>query len=115
MVGPWSQLQMKAGRVIRSGPLSSPESAAPISNSPPSPRSGSHHPCKELRPASWSQILFVAKFLRVVVVMAHAPLRFYRSWEAKMTKLALIVLAGASFLGTGIASAQYSFGDEGYW
>ena len=32
-----------------------------------------------------------------------------------MTKLALIVLAGASFLGTGIASAQYSFGDEGYW
>ena len=32
-----------------------------------------------------------------------------------MTKLALIVLAGASFLGTGIASAQYSFGDEEYW
>ena len=30
-----------------------------------------------------------------------------------MTKLALIVLAGASCLGTGIASAQYSFGDEG--
>ena len=32
-----------------------------------------------------------------------------------MKKLALIVLAGASLLGTGIASAQYSFGDEGYW
>jgi Protein of unknown function (DUF3551) len=32
-----------------------------------------------------------------------------------MSKLALTVLAGASLLGTGIASAQYSFGDEGYW
>src|SRR5215510_13686557 len=32
-----------------------------------------------------------------------------------MKKFALIVLAGASLLGTGIASAQYSFGDEGYW
>src|SRR4029453_1045078 len=32
-----------------------------------------------------------------------------------MKKVALIVLAGASLLGTGIASAQYSFGDEGYW
>src|SRR5215467_11309010 len=32
-----------------------------------------------------------------------------------MKKLALIVLVGASLLGTGIASAQYSFGDEGYW
>jgi hypothetical protein len=31
-----------------------------------------------------------------------------------MKKLALIVLAGASLLGTGIASAQYSY-DEGYW
>jgi hypothetical protein len=32
-----------------------------------------------------------------------------------MKKFALIVLAGASLLGTGIASAQYSFGNEGYW
>ena len=34
-----------------------------------------------------------------------------------MKRLALIVLAGASLLGTGIASAQYSSGggDEGYW
>ena len=32
-----------------------------------------------------------------------------------MKKFALIVLASASLLGTGIASAQYSFGDEGYW
>jgi len=32
-----------------------------------------------------------------------------------MKKFALIVLAGASLLGTDIASAQYSFGDEGYW
>jgi hypothetical protein len=32
-----------------------------------------------------------------------------------MKRLALIVLAGASLLGTGIASAQYSFGDEAYW
>ena len=34
-----------------------------------------------------------------------------------MKKRALIVLAGASLLGTGIASAQYysGGGDEGYW
>jgi hypothetical protein len=33
--------------------------------------------------------------------------------EVKMKKFALIVFAGASLLGTGIASAQY--GGEGYW
>jgi hypothetical protein len=32
-----------------------------------------------------------------------------------MKKFALIVFAGASLLGTGFASAQYSFGDERYW
>src|SRR5262245_28550103 len=32
-----------------------------------------------------------------------------------MKKFALIVLAGSSLLGTGIASAEYSFGVEGYW
>ena len=40
---------------------------------------------------------------------------FYQRVEVKMKKLALIVLTGASLLGTGIAWAQYSFGDEGYW
>ena len=48
-------------------------------------------------------------------VRGHLFFTLFTAWEAKMKKLALIVLAGASLVGTGIASAQYSFGDEGYW
>ena len=57
------------------------ERAAPISvNSPPSPRGrGRDNTYKELRPVSGHKILFVAKFLSIVAVMAYAPLRFYRS------------------------------------